>query len=122
MNSIALKITFVLELMDRYLRTYELKAKEIGIIGISIAERLRDRGFDTIICFDDCPKHSKSYRQISLILVKIALIITNAFCYSCLIIALSISSAITISSTYINFTLFLFQHYLIYTIHYIFPF
>jgi hypothetical protein len=27
MNSIALKITFVLELMDRYLRTYELKAK-----------------------------------------------------------------------------------------------
>ena len=35
MNSIALKITFVLELMDRYLRTYELKAKgfnvEIGI-------------------------------------------------------------------------------------------
>ena len=27
--------------------------------------RLRDRGFDTIICFDDCSKHSKSYRQIS---------------------------------------------------------
>ena len=41
------------------------------IIGISIAERLRDRGFDTIICFDDCPKHSKSYRQISPIPAKI---------------------------------------------------
>ena len=42
-----------------------------GLIGISIAERLRDRGFDTIICFDDFSKHSKSYRQISLILAKI---------------------------------------------------
>jgi F-type H+-transporting ATPase subunit alpha len=43
----------------------------IPLIGISIAERLRDRGFDTIICFDDFSKHSKSYRQISLILAKI---------------------------------------------------
>ena len=25
----------------------------LPLIGISIAERLRDRGFDTIICFDD---------------------------------------------------------------------
>ena len=41
------------------------------LIGISIAERLRDRGFDSIICFDDSSKHSKSYRQISLILSKI---------------------------------------------------
>ncbi len=43
----------------------------LPLIGISIAERLRDRGFDSIICFDDCSKHSKSYRQISLILAKI---------------------------------------------------
>ena len=43
----------------------------IPIIGISIAERLRDRGFDCCICFDDCSQHSKSYRQISLILAKI---------------------------------------------------
>ena len=43
----------------------------IPLIGISIAERLRDRGFDSIICFDDFSKHSKSYRQISLILGKI---------------------------------------------------
>ena len=43
----------------------------LPLIGISIAERLRDRGFDTIICFDDFSKHSKSYRQISLILAKI---------------------------------------------------
>lgn len=43
----------------------------IPLIGISIAERLRDRGLDTIICFDDLSKHSKSYRQISLILAKI---------------------------------------------------
>ena len=40
----------------------------LPLIGISIAERLRDRGFDTTICFDDFSKHSKSYRQISLIL------------------------------------------------------
>ena len=39
--------------------------------GISIAERLRDRGFDCSICFDDLSKHSKCYRQISLILAKI---------------------------------------------------
>merc|ERR1711933_147 len=37
----------------------------IPLIGISIAERLRDRGFDNF------SKHSKSYRQISLILGKI---------------------------------------------------
>lgn len=43
----------------------------IPLIGISIVERLRDRGFDSIICFDDFSKHSKSYRQISLILGKI---------------------------------------------------
>jgi len=43
----------------------------IPLVGISICERLRDRGFDSIICFDDLSKHSKSYRQISLILGKI---------------------------------------------------
>ena len=43
----------------------------LPLIGISIVERLRDRGFDSIICFDDFSKHSKVYRQISLILVKI---------------------------------------------------
>jgi len=48
-----------------------LPSYTLPLIGISIAERLRDRGFDTIICFDDSSKHSKSYRQISLILSKI---------------------------------------------------
>jgi len=43
----------------------------IALIGISIVERLRDRGFDCCICFDDLSKHSKCYRQISLILAKI---------------------------------------------------
>jgi proton translocating ATP synthase F1 alpha subunit len=43
----------------------------IPFCGISIAERLRDRGFDTVICFDDSSQHAKSYRQISLILAKI---------------------------------------------------
>ncbi len=43
----------------------------LPLIGISIAERLRDRGFDSVICLDDFSKHSKSYRQISLILAKI---------------------------------------------------
>ena len=43
----------------------------IPLIGISIAERLRDRASECIICFDDLSKHSKSYRQISLILAKI---------------------------------------------------
>ena len=43
----------------------------LPLIGIGIAERLRDRGFDTIIPFDDSSKHSKSYRQISSIPAKI---------------------------------------------------
>ena len=43
----------------------------IPLIGISISERLRDRSYDTVICFDDCSKHAKSYRQISLIMSKI---------------------------------------------------
>ena len=47
----------------------------LPLIGISIAERLRDRGFDSIICFDDCSKHSKSYRQISLIIMFLSMFI-----------------------------------------------
>jgi len=43
----------------------------VPLIGISIGERLRDRGNNVIICFDDLSKHSKCYRQISLILGKI---------------------------------------------------
>ena len=48
-----------------------LPSFELPLIGISIAERLRDRGFDTIIRPDDSSKHPKSYRQISLIPAKI---------------------------------------------------
>ena len=40
-------------------------------LGITIAERIRDRGNDCCISFDDLSKHAKSYRQISLILGKI---------------------------------------------------
>ena len=43
----------------------------IPLIGISIGERLRDRGNNILIRFDDPPKHSKSYRQTSSILAKI---------------------------------------------------
>jgi F-type H+-transporting ATPase subunit alpha len=39
----------------------------IPFIGCSIAERLRDRGLDSLICYDDLSKHSRSYRQISLL-------------------------------------------------------
>ena len=42
-----------------------LPSYTLPLIGISIAERLRDRGFDTIIRSDDSSKHPKSYRQIS---------------------------------------------------------
>ena len=37
----------------------------IPLIGVSIAERLRDRGFDRCIRSDDLSKHSRSYRQTS---------------------------------------------------------
>jgi len=43
----------------------------LPLFGLSIGERLRDRGNNIIICFDDFSKHSKCYRQISLILGKI---------------------------------------------------
>ena len=43
----------------------------IPLIGISIGERLRDRGNNIPIRSDDPPKHSKSYRQTPSILAKI---------------------------------------------------
>ena len=43
----------------------------IPLIAVSISERLRDRGYDICICFDDLSKHSKAYRQCSLLLNKI---------------------------------------------------
>ena len=70
---ILLKITFVLELMDRYLRTYELKAK-----------------FNWC-CYFRCYIYYFIY-------------IKNLYVL------------------FLDYILFLFQHYLIYTIHYIFPF
>jgi len=51
--------------------TSSLLSYIIPLIGISICERLRDRGYDCTIRFDDCPKHAKSYRQIPLLLFKI---------------------------------------------------
>lgn len=43
----------------------------IPLIGITVAERLRDRGLSVCICYDDLSSHAKSYRQISLILARI---------------------------------------------------
>ncbi len=43
----------------------------IPLIAISISERLRDRGYDICIRFDDSSKHSKAYRQCPLLLNKI---------------------------------------------------
>ena len=43
----------------------------ICYIGIALCERIRDRGFDSAICFDDLSKHSRAYRQLSLCMNKI---------------------------------------------------
>jgi F0F1-type ATP synthase alpha subunit len=40
-------------------------------LGITVGERLRDRGFDSLICFDDLSKHAKCYRQVSLLLGRV---------------------------------------------------
>lgn len=40
-------------------------------IGIAIPERLRDKGYDIALRYDDFPKHAKPYRQIPLIPSKI---------------------------------------------------
>jgi len=37
-------------------------------IGVTVSERIRDRGGDAVISLDDLSKHAKSYRQISLII------------------------------------------------------
>ena len=43
----------------------------LPLVGITLAEQIRDRGYEIIICIDDLSKHAKSYRQISLILNKV---------------------------------------------------
>jgi len=43
----------------------------IPMVGMTMAERFRDRGFNILVCVDDLSKHAKSYRQISLILGKL---------------------------------------------------
>jgi len=45
----------------------------LPLIGVTIAERLRDRGLDSLVSYDDLSKHSRSYRQISLLQNKILL-------------------------------------------------
>jgi len=49
----------------------QLLASIIPAIGTTIAERLRDRGMDSLITFDDLSKHSRSIRQLSLLQNKI---------------------------------------------------
>ena len=51
--------------------TSSLPPYMIPLIGISIRERLRDRGYDRTVRSDDRPKHAKSYRQIPSIQSKI---------------------------------------------------
>jgi F-type H+-transporting ATPase subunit alpha len=43
----------------------------LPLIGISLCERIRDKGIDSMICFDDLSKHSKAYRQLCLCMHKI---------------------------------------------------
>lgn len=64
-------VSFTSLTLTSHSSTSSLSSFMIPLIGISISERLRDRGYDIVICFDDLSKHSKSYRQISLILNKI---------------------------------------------------
>jgi F-type H+-transporting ATPase subunit alpha len=40
-------------------------------VGIVLAEKLKLKGFNSVLCFDDINAHAKSYRQISLVLAKI---------------------------------------------------
>jgi F-type H+-transporting ATPase subunit alpha len=63
--------TYFTLIMSTHSSSSSLPSHSLPLIGISIAERPRDRGFDTIIRFDDSPKHPKPYRQISSVLAKI---------------------------------------------------
>ena len=69
MNYLYYSILFIL--LSTHSSSTALLSFIISLVGISIIERLRDRGFDCVICYDDCIQHAKSYRQISLILSKI---------------------------------------------------
>jgi F-type H+-transporting ATPase subunit alpha len=43
----------------------------LPLLGISFCEIMRNRGYDVVIGYDDLSKHSKAYRQISLIMNSI---------------------------------------------------
>lgn len=66
-----INISFVSLFIGTHSASSSLLSFMIPLIGISIGERLRDRGNHIVLCFDDLSKHSKSYRQISLVLAKI---------------------------------------------------
>jgi len=63
--------TFLFILLCTHSSNSAVSSFMIPLVGISIVERMRDRGYDCCICYDDCILHAKSYRQISLILAKI---------------------------------------------------
>lgn len=43
----------------------------VVFVGVVLAEKLKMKGFNSVIAFDDLNAHAKSYRQISLIIAKI---------------------------------------------------
>ena len=63
--------SFLLLFLATHSSSSSLLSFLIPLIGISISERLMNKGYDVAICFDDLSKHSKSYRQISLLLDRI---------------------------------------------------
>jgi len=70
-EDITFKIVIVKVLLLRYhviwLSINEIieESSIIPRVGITISERIRDRGGESVIAFDDLSKHAKSYRQIS---------------------------------------------------------
>ena len=69
MNYLYYSLLFIL--LSTHSSSTALLSFIISLVGIALIERLRDRGYDCCICYDDCIQHAKSYRQISLILSKI---------------------------------------------------
>jgi F-type H+-transporting ATPase subunit alpha len=69
-NSLSM-ISFIALILTSHSSSTSLLSFMIPLIGISLCEKFRENGSDLCVCFDNLSNHSKSYRQISLLLSKI---------------------------------------------------
>jgi F-type H+-transporting ATPase subunit alpha len=65
------KVCWFIFILGTHSSSSSLLSFMVPLIGVTMAERLRDRGFDVLLMMDDLSKHARSYRQISLLSSRI---------------------------------------------------